>query len=1134
MKKNCVTGSGERVFTPLRKILLTMKLSVFLFLLGIISVQANELFSQTSLSMQMKSASVEKVLEEIKQQCDYDFIYDYEYVKELEDVTIECKGASLDEVLYELLKNTSLDYRVEDKMIVLYPREVVKQKVDEKVDTSVQQEKKTIKGKVTDEQGVPLPGVSVVIKGTNVGVATDIDGNYSIQFDNEKAVLVFSFVGMTTQEIAYSGQFEINVVLNYDSEGLDEVIIVGYGTQTKEKLVGSVVTVGSDQLEKQTALRVSESLNGLLPGITTFKEAGGPGRGSEIFIRGISTTGDNSPLIVVDGIPDRSIDNLDPNEIESISVLKDAASAAVYGARAANGVVLVTTKQGQKGKTKFSFKTNYSIKQPNRLLKPASSSEYAELLNEAYKNEGSYNPALGKGYTAEEVQKFKDGSDPDRYPNTDWYDEVFDPTCDQLQTNLSASGGSDRIKYFFSGGFSNENGFYELVNHKRFNLRSNIEAKLTDNLTINVNLGGNKVKHKDASSYNMDGIHMYILTSPSVEPNRLSNGGYNYVPDVRGNIAAIANGENGQSRSESDNFSSDITLQYDVPFMKGLSLKGKFAYDKMAYLSQNLMKPYYTYIPTETGFNEITAYPQKPELSNSTANSNNETWEVSMNYNKTFGLHSFESLFLYSQNKYVYQSFSAKRKDFVTDLLPVLNMGDPTTATNSGSASYSTRKGWVGRLKYDYSSKYFLEATFRYDGSDKFPKGERFGFFPSIAGAWAISQEDFWGDSFSFIDYAKIKASWGMLGNDRVKAYQHMSTYSTPQYWQNPAYSFGGTSPESFNTLREDLLPNSLITWEKAIVVNVGLQAGLFNDHLDLEIDYFKKRTRDILVPRSAQIPGTVGIGLPMENIGEVENSGLEVMMKYKDKIGDFRFYISPNFAINKNKVIKFPEAENIPDYQRKEGNEVAFDAFLGYVAEGLFQSQEEIDNSPTMRYAVQPGDIKYKDLNDDGTIDYMDRKFIGKGFPSINYGLNIGCSYKGLELSMNWQGAADVKKHYLGVSKAFGSGYTFPSAVHKDHWTPENRDATFPRMWVNDTNNTFGSTYWLKDASYFRMKNIQLAYSLPQKMVKGLGVSDAKIAVSGTNLITLTSLKHFDPEAGTSFQYPLEKAYNFSLTVNF
>jgi len=566
-----------------------------------------------------------------------------------------------------------------------------------------------------------------------------------------------------------------------------------------------------------------------------------------------------------------------------------------------------------------------------------------------------------------------------------------------------------------------------------------------------------------------------------------------------------------------------------------LSIKGLFAYDTKDGRTKNFNTPYESYRKDINGnYFKANTYPSSPRLNESYSGFESITYEVSLNYEKKTDFHSVTGLLLYTQTKNSDNYFETQRTNFVSDQLPYLDFGDATTATNTGSGSIHSRQGLVGRIKYDFKKKYLLEFSFRYDGSDIFPEDGRFGFFPSVAGAWVISEESFF-DKLSFIDFAKIRASWGTLGNDRVSPYQYLSAYTGPvNWWEAPGYIYGGTSPYLVPLLTESVLPNPHFTWEEAKITNIGFDSRLFENSLKLEFDYFYKKTSGILIPNTASVPSTIGIGLPDDNNGIVENKGFDILISYQNKIGDLSYYISPNFSMQKNKVIKYPEAGNIPEWQKIEGKEVSVgDSYdlIGFIADGLYQSQEEIDNGPTPLFAVQPGDIKYRDIDGDGAITYDDQTIISKGrYPGYTYGINLGTEYKKFEVNVLFQGVGDININYRALPL---EGSFYPMERHLDHWTPENTDASYPRLWLNDSNNRQNSSYWVENASYFRLKNLEIAYSLPEKLLSKFGIDNLRIAISGTNLFTFSAIKDWDPE-GYSIGYPLQKYYSCSLTTSF
>jgi len=677
-----------------------------------------------------------------------------------------------------------------------------------------------IHGRVTDKDGNAVKNVTVAVRGMAAVTAGDEEGRYQVSvYPRKSIVLSFSSVGYEPQEVPIAGTLnaEINVVMARSSINLQEVVVVGYGAVKKEDLTGSVSTIHTDEInENHASTAVSDMLAGRLPGLYVQKDDGTVGTGSDLKIRGLSTFNNSNPLIVVDGIPDRTLDDLNPVDIEAISILKDAAAIAVYGARAANGVILVTTRKGKPGRAEITFSSTLIDQSPTFMYKKVNSYEYANLQNEAYNNEGSYNPSFGMGYTPDQVALYKSGTDPNQYPNTDWVKALTNGHILQSSYNLSASGGSDAIRYFLSLGYVDNGGYVPVEYYKRWNLRSNLEANITHNLKVNLNLGGVFATTNGEGVYGLDYVIGQALETPPTRVNQFTNGYYAFVPEQRGNAYIQSRGLTGFNTTWNNTLNSTLSLQWDLPWIKGLSLLGTGAYDKNYTFGKDFAKPYNQYeIDSSGNFTQIPAYPVAPYLNENFGQYTSLTLEGSLHYTTAFGLNHLSGLLLYTQTKTTTDVFAAGRQNFVSASLPQLSLGDPTQSTNSGSGTLSTRQGVVGRLTYDFDTKYLLEFNFREDGSDIFPPGHRFGFFPAVSGGWVLTRERFF--KVRNLDFLKIRGSWGQLGNDQVAPYQFLTTYSLvgAQYYGG-GYTFGGANPVFYQGLQPGVLANPDFAWEKA------------------------------------------------------------------------------------------------------------------------------------------------------------------------------------------------------------------------------------------------------------------------------------------------------------------------------
>lgn len=996
---------------------------------------------------------------------------------------------------------------------------------------------KSVSGVVTDAEGNRLGEVTVTARpGRNTAVTTGPDGAYRLEPSPEATELVFSSIGYKTRILSLNGARSAFIPMEVEVKGLEQVVVVGYGEQKKVTLTGAVSSVSGKELMQVPGANVSQSLAGRLSGLIAYNRSGMPGADdATLLIRGLSTTGDNSPLIVIDGIPRASFSRIDPNDIETINILKDASAIAVYGARAANGVILITTKRGFAGRTTVNYNANVGIQHAVAMVKPLDSYTTALAWNQAWKNEGSFAPSLGgaKGFTDSALNLIKTGANPDRFSNTDWYDAVIGNNAMQTQHNLSINGGGDRSRYFISAGYLDQNGLYPTANFKRYSIRANFDATVRENLDFSLNVSGRIEDRNLPYTSPMTGA---LQTSP-LEPVRYSNGTYHYDIPWVGNSYLVSRGAAGYARFTNNILENSMSLTYRIPGVSGLSVKGLVAFDKSFAFSKAFAKPYTTYV-----LNDDNSYTARTNLSSASINeafyqAQSLTAEASVNYNRQFGDHTVRGLLLYTQTQNHGDTLGAARSSFSSPVLDQINVGSTVGATNSGTGGESSRRGIVGRAGYDFKSKYLFDFSFRYDGSGVFPPGHRYGFFPAISGGWRISEEPFLKDNASFVDNLKIRASWGKAGNDRVGQFQYLSTYSIPS---TAGYPFGGTSASAGQILNPGVIPNPNFTWEKAIMTNAGIEGSFWKGKLDFEADYFYKRTKDILVDRSFEVPGVVGGTLPTENVGIVDNRGFEVSLGHQSRIGkDLKYYVKGNVTYNRSKVVYYPEAASVPEALRKSGKPVSPDAVTGYKADGLYQSAAEVSAGPTPLYAnVQAGDIRYRDVNKNGAIDASDQVIISRGStPGVIYGLSGGLSYKGFDMDVLFQGASDVKL-YLGalVNNAFYASDIVLFKYQADNWTPTNTKAAFPRLTVTSRNNQATSSYWVRNSAYARLKNAEIGYTLPATITHRAHISQLRFFINGSNLLTISKIKHIvDPETGVNATaYPLVKVFNAGATLRF
>lgn len=1107
-----------------RKIVCIMKLTILFSFVFVISASAVGYSQSAKLSLKLSNQSLVDALKQIEDQSEFYFYYNNNDIVGIRGISVNIQDAGIEKVLDELLLDTGLNYKMIDRYIVIKP-------VNEAVQTNMSAQQGKVAGVVKDAAGMPLPGVTVSIKGTSTGTITQSDGSFSLAGVPDDAILVFSFVGMRSQEVPVNGKSLINVSMEEETIGLEEVVAVGYGTQKKVNLTGAVVAEEGAEMLKAHTPNVVNSVIGKLPGVIINNRSGEPGRDDPtVYIRGRSTTGSTSPLVVIDGVVRDGLGQINPYDIETVTVLKDAA-AAIYGARAANGVILVTTKKGAAGKPTLQFSYNQGFSQPTRSVKMADSYEFATVYNEIEVSQGR-----DPYYTEEELQKFKDGTDPN-YPNTDWYDYMTKTLTPQHRMNLSASGGNDRVDYFLSIGQMAQDGQFRegTTKVKRYNFRSNIGLKVSDALKIGFNVAGRyDDKHYPREGANNLYSHIYLYHptwtaywpgTNYLRPNRDSENILNWVSDNAGT-------------NDQQYKSVEATLNFvlDIPWIKGLSVNGSANWDGNYNYNKLFRKPTYVYYKNETSGEYYKARAGSgvdlATLSNEVNQSSTLTSNVNINYEHRFNQHNIGAMMGYEQMEYDYDYLYAYRSDFPSTALPILNAGssDKNKQSNSGTSSKMGRQNVFGRATYDFAGKYLAQFIFRVDGSSNFSPSNRWGFFPGASVGWRISEEPFLQSWRPVVDNLKIRASYGEMGNDAVDAYQYLMTYA---YGNN--YVIGNNDVIG---LVQSGVPNPDITWEVAKTTNIGLESTLWKGKLGIELDLFKTKRSNILTTRNAVIPDYTGLQLPDENIGEVENKGFEIQLSHQNKVREVSYSLQGNFSFARNKVLFTDEAPAAEEYQLATGKPIG--SGLYYRAIGIFATQEEIDAYPHMPGA-QPGDIIYEDINKDESINSRDMyRETETVVPEIVYGLSASVQYKNFDLSLLFQGQANAKvfmgswSHVLSTSLG-----NFPKWRSDDHWTPDRIHASMPRasyeLWNNNSNET--STQWLLDSDFLRLKNLELGYTLPAAAAQKLGIGNLRFYVSGNNLLILFDhMKDagFDPETSDYWWYPQQRVFNAGIDLTF
>jgi TonB-linked SusC/RagA family outer membrane protein len=1008
-----------------------------------------------------------------------------------------------------------------------------------------------IKGIVVDERNVPVADASIQIKNTRTGSISDSTGRFSIYVPDRNAILVITHVGFVAKEIPVPQSGELTVQLTGENSTLNDVIVVGYGTQKKTSLTAAVTSLKGDEVTKVPVANLSNALGGRVSGVIFKQGSGEPGYdGANILIRGFSTTGNTEPLVIVDGVP-RSFQQLDPNSVASFTILKDAAAVAPYGVAGANGVILVTTKRGTSGKPQMTYNGYYGWQNPTQLPRMVNSYEYATMRNEAAANENA-----GAVYSDYALQKFKDGSDPDLYPVNDPLPTLINKNAPMMSHNLSVSGGTDKIKYFGALGYLTQDGMWGPTNFKRYNLTSNVDIQVTNSTKLGIGFNG-RIEDRNFPGISASNIFYQLYRTPPVAPVLFSNGLWgSYIGRTAyGNVYS-----SGYTHDVRQIMLTQLSLEQKLP-LKGLSAKVVFSYDLNDPDGRTVKTwltpiPYYAVTDTTTTPYTISQIgsdgPQKPSYEVYNNQIQAFTYQGYLTYNNSFGKSDVGATMVLEVRDTKFSNFGAKRVNFNVGI-PELNNGSSNAndISNYGSSSEYKQRGMIFRVTYAYDNKYLLEASGRYDGHFVFAPGKRYQLFPAFSAGWRISEEKFM-QNISWLDNLKIRGSYGESGAlpyiDGVLApFQYLSAYAL---LGNSAV-FDGASSQG---LRETSPANPNITWEKAKKTNIGFDLSIFKGLFSIEADYFMEKRNDILIANQNSVPAEYGVGLPQTNSAAVSNRGFDMTIGSVYNINkDLRVGINANITYAKNKYVQIYELAatyNNPN-RRQTGRPI--NTYFGYHALGLFQESDDkngdgiIDLSeyPVQQFGeLHPGDIKYEDLSGpdgkpDGIIDGNDERAMGNTpTPELIYGFSPSISYKGFDVNVLFQGAG-LGSFYLDQQAAwpfFNSASALAASL--DYWTPENPGATYPRVLSVPAQNTVQvSDWWLRKSNYLRLKAAEVGYTLPARVVSKIGSQMIRVYASGQNLVTWTKdMKDFDPEASQQEGqfYPQQRVITLGLNVTF
>ncbi len=1146
-----------------RNLLFVMKLTILVFFMGLMGLSASTYSQKTKLSLDLKNVSIGQVLKSIENQSEFVFIYEKDALNLDKKVSVTVRETSVDKILSEVLKDTGTSFEIADKQVIITKSEPVSELLTLKsnLNTEAQQiPKKELSGTVKDSQGFPLPGVTVMVKGTTTGIVTDNDGKFKLLVSLDAKILVFSFIGMKTQEFTIAGKTNFSVVMVEAAVAMEDVIVVAYGTQKKITSTGSMASVSNKELMKAPVASVANALTGVMPGLTVVNTSGHVGRDNPVIrLRGVGTmSGQLDPLVMVDGM-ERPMNDIDPNEIESVSILKDASSTAVFGVRGANGVILVTTKRGKDGPAKVSFTAEYGLSTPTREPEYLGSYEYATLYNEAQINDGVA-PANVK-FSAAALEHYRTGDDPWLYPDTDWYNQCMRGSSPQQRYNLNISGGTKSTRYFVSAGYLGQTGTFKNFNNgydnsdwlKRYNFRSNVDIDVTKNLTVSVNLGTtirDANMPNDQRAADSDG-EMWFLRYITQAPPMAGAGwidGKSYINDgyetpIR--WMALKGVRNDYNSEVNTMFSLNQKLDF---ITKGLALRAKYGYDSNYTI--NLRRAFPTTMPEYTpvrksvdtngdGIPEdlllfkTTGTPSVLNYAETTDSKRRHIYgEAALEYKYTFnGNHDVTGLILYNQSKKFYTE----------------------STFNEIPLSYI---GLVGRFTYSYKSKYNAEVNLGYNGSENFPKDKRFGFFPAYSGSWVATEEPFM-KNIPFITFLKFKVSYGKAGNDKLGGNRFIYIPDSYSMSATGGPIFGQGTGQGYGTASITKRGNPDVSWEIDEKQNYAFELKLF-DKLSLNLDYFSNFRYNILSNKQT-FTAYVDEKIPPLNFGKMSNHGYEIEVTWRETRGKVNYWIKGMYAFARNKVLEMDEPASVLEWQKQTGRTLGRP--LLYITKGFYETDAQVASANgitpmegvarTTLGKARKGDLWFEDYNKDGIINDQDRISYGNYtlVPEITGSVSFGASHKGFDINILFQGVTHALVSYSGESlQPFASQYaSYESAQSfiRGRWTEATKEtATFPALTLVPAHFDFGqangwnNSFFTEDASYIRLKNLEIGYTFSGNLLKKAKCNSLRIYTNGSNLVTWDKQKLFkyDPEqpGGRWVGYQQVKIFNIGLNLQF
>lgn len=1127
--------SNEGSLSSFKKIWLIMKLNFFLILLTVFQLSANVSAQNTRLDLKMKNATIAQIFDEIERQSEVYFFYNKSQIDENRTISVDYRNKTIDEILKAMGSDLNLTYEIAGKNIII--------KAVNPAGNGFQQSGIKVKGAVKNASGESLPGVTVLVKGTTNGTITDADGVYNLTNVPGDATLVFSFVGMKKVEIGVAGKSTIDAVLEDETIGIEEVVAIGYGTVKKSDLTGAVGSVKGESIADRQVTQLSQALQGAVSGVMVTRSNNEPGATANIRVRGVTTIGDSNPLIIVDGVPVDNMNDVNPNDVQDMSVLKDAASASIYGSRAASGVILITTKRAKSGEVSLNYNVEYGFEKPTAQPEYVDAKRYMQMTNELRWNDNNNGANEYPTYAKDVIDNYTtlNAENPNKYPNTDWTGLILKSSAPRQSHVLSITAGTKAIRTKVSMAYDKTDALYEGRTYERMTARFNNDVTITKNLSASIDLN---FKRSISNQPSIDPIYNARISAPVYAATWAD-----------GRIAEGKSGNNiyaqlkygGYNNNWYNQVGGKISIDY-TPF-DGLKLSAvvspTLGFDKGK--NFQLRVPYYS-ADDPSVLAGTTQWGTATNLYETRNDYSRVTSQLLANYMKSFGKHNLNLMAGY-ENYYAFnENLGASRQKYELTSFPYLDLGPLDLRGNNGSAYENAYRSYFGRVMYNYQNKYFLQGNIRYDGSSRFYKDYRWGSFPSFSAGWVVSEESFL-KSIPAISFLKLRASWGTLGNERIGSWVNGSF--NPNYYPyqatmafNNALFYQGSNVAAAQTAAQTQYVIQDISWETTESIDLGIDANFLNNRLRFTGDYYNKTTKDMLL--ALQIPVFMGFDNPNQNTGKMDTKGWEAEIGWNDKIGELGYSVSANISDFKSTMGDLGGTEFIGDQIKKKGSE--FNEWYGYVSDGLFQTAEDLAASPKINTTVKVGDVKYKDLSGpdgvpDGKISpEYDRMLLGGSLPRYMYGANIKLDYKNFDFSMVLQGVGKINTRLQGlmITPLVENWGNIPKILDGASWSKYNTDAQnlaakYPRLTYNNAgNNYFMSDYWLMNGGYLRVKNITLGYNLPTDLTQKVNLQRVRVYASASDMLTFNKFpKGWDPEVSDS-GYPITASYVFGLSVTF